>query len=166
MTLGAAAKGLFFWRVFSQVRLEKTVTYGYVSRKKVTGVVRRGVGGVARWLDARALGRDPRAHRGGTWADVSENCVKSLHIVSYLQSKSHTLSAPASVGDPYRAPSGGHIRDRRKFAEEVLAKLALASWKAHLEEDGKESAGFGRDLLQRSAPDHGFAHFPRETRAT
>ena len=42
-----------------------------------------------------------------------------------------------------------HIRDRRKFAEKMLARLAVASGKAHLEEDRKEpTAGFGRELLQ------------------
>ena len=36
-----------------------------------------------------------------------KNRAKSLHILSYLQSKGHQLSALASVGDPHSAPSGG-----------------------------------------------------------
>ena len=88
---------------------------------------------LCRWkptaFDASALGRDPRIHRGRAWANFSENRVKSLHIVSDQFTKSHPFVALASVGDPHSAPSAGpvHIRDRRKFAEEVLARLALGS---------------------------------------
>ena len=83
---------------------------------------RRPVATLCRWeptvFDARALGRDPPVHRGGTWATFSENRVKSLHSVSYL----------ASVGDPHRPHlEDRHVRDRRKFAEEMLGRLALAS---------------------------------------
>ena len=71
-------------------------------------------------FDARALGRDPRAHRGITWANFRENRVKSLHIVSNQFTKGSPLSGLASVG--------------RRI----------------LEEDRNEStAVFGRDLLQR-----------------
>ena len=69
-------------------------------------------------FDAKALGRDLRVHRGGTWANFSEDCSKSLHIVSNLQSK----------GSPFAALlQDRHIRDRRNVAEDMLARLALAS---------------------------------------
>ena len=43
-----------------------------------------------------------------------------------------------------------HVRDPRKFAEEMLARLALASGRWVVEEDhNKSTAGFGRDLLRR-----------------
>ena len=72
---------------------------------------RRPVATLCRWeptaFDARALGRDPRVHRGGTWANFIENRVKLLHIVSYQFTKSHPFVALASVGDPRSAPSAG-----------------------------------------------------------
>ena len=61
--------------------------------------------GQATASDTGALGRDPQTLRGGTQTDFS----KSFQIVSYLQSKGRSLSALASVGDPYRAPSGGTV---------------------------------------------------------
>ena len=43
-----------------------------------------------------------------------------------------------------------HVRDPRKFAEEMLARLALASGRRVVEEDrNKLTTGFGRDLLRR-----------------
>ena len=77
---------------------------------------------VLRAFDARALGRDPRNHRGGTWANFSEHRVKSLHIISN----------PSQV--------------LRGDAGEVGACI----WKAHIEEDRNESTSrFERDLPQR-----------------
>ena len=58
-------------------------------------------------FDARALRRGPRVPRGRTWENFSENCSNSLHIVSFLQSKSSPFAALAFIGDPHSAPSAG-----------------------------------------------------------
>ena len=68
-------------------------------------------------FDARARGRDPRAN-------FSENRVKSLHIVSCQFTKSHPCPLVIRTVPHLQ---DRHIRDRRKFAEEMLAKLALGS---------------------------------------
>ena len=91
---------------------------------------RRPVATLCRWeptaFDARALGRDPRIHRGATWATFTENRVKSLHIVSYQFMKSHpfVFLRPLVIRTVLHLQDR-HIRDRRKFAEEMLARLAL-----------------------------------------
>ena len=96
--------------------------------------------------DTEALGRDSWLHRGGTWGDFCENARNSIHIVSYLQSKGDPLSALASVGDPYGAPSGGPSSQVRQGP----GKIGACVCKTHLEEDRNEStARFGRDLLHR-----------------
>ena len=82
---------------------------------------------VLKTFDARALGRDRRVYRGGRWANFSENCSTLLHIVSYLQPKSFPFAALAFTDDPHSAHlQDRHVRVRRNFAEELLARLALA----------------------------------------
>ena len=68
-------------------------------------------------------------HRGGTWANFSDNCVKSLHIMSHLRWKGHPLSALASVGDPYTI-------------WRIVTSVIVA-------DRNESTAGFGCDLHQR-----------------
>ena len=60
---------------------------------------RRPVATSCRWeptaFDAGALGRDPRVHRGGTWANFSENRVTSLH--GSRSQFSHVLSVKSGA---------------------------------------------------------------------
>ena len=68
----------------------------------------RHVGGVERRFTPELLDEIREFIDGGTWANFSENRVKSFHIVSHKFSrKAIRLSALASVGDPQCAPPGG-----------------------------------------------------------
>ena len=88
---------------------------------------RRPVATLCRWeptaFDARALGRDPRVHRGGPWANFIENRVKLLHIVSYQFTNSHPFVALASVGDPHSAPIC------RTVTSVIVASSPRRSWR-------------------------------------
>ena len=69
----------------------------------------------------------PRVCRGGKWVDFSSN---SIHIVSYLHSKGHPLSALVSVGDPHRAPIW------RTVTPVIVAsspRRCCRGWRLHLE---------------------------------
>ena len=93
---------------------------------------RRPVATLCRWeptaFDARALGRDPRVHR-------EEHGRPSVKIVSNRFTLSRTCSRKAIrclrlrplVIRTVPHLEDRHTRDRRKFAEEMLARLALAS---------------------------------------
>ena len=82
------------------------------------------------------------------WANFRENRAKSFHFVSFKQSSCHPYAALASVGGPYRAPSG-HPRSsqvRRGDAGEVGAWIG----ETHRADDFmKSTPESGRDLLQR-----------------
>ena len=89
-------------------------------------------------FDAKALGRDLRVHRGGTWANFSEDCSKSLHIVSNLQSK----------GSPFAALDfiGAQCSICRTVTSVIVAtslKTCWRGWRLHLE-------GASRERLHRA----------------
>ena len=116
-----AARGRrWTWRLWSDVSSGKSAgsiakDRGWPSssvRQRVAAIKRgdpspRFVGGSPRRLTPELLDEIREFIERGTWANFSENRVKSLHIVSYQFTKSHPFVALASVGDPHSAPSAG-----------------------------------------------------------